>query len=34
MNLTRERVRQLETQGLAKMQGVDGIDRLRDYVAF
>jgi DNA-directed RNA polymerase sigma subunit (sigma70/sigma32) len=33
MNLTRERVRQLETQGLAKLQDVDGVDRLRDYVA-
>ena len=34
MNLTRERVRQLETQGLAKLQDIDGVDRLRDYVAF
>ena len=34
MNLTRERVRQLETQGLAKLQDVDGVDRLRDYVAY
>ena len=33
MNLTRERVRQLETQGLAKLQGVDGVDRLHDYVS-
>jgi hypothetical protein len=33
MNLTRERVRQLETQGLAKLQGVEDVDRLRDYVA-
>jgi hypothetical protein len=33
MNLTRERVRQLETQGLAKLQHVDGVERLRDYVA-
>ena len=32
MNLTRERVRQVETQGLAKLQGLDSIDRLRDYV--
>ena len=32
MNLTRERVRQLETQGLAKLQGIDDVDRLRDYV--
>ena len=34
MNLTRERVRQLETQGLAKLQDIDGVDRLRDYVSF
>ena len=33
MNLTRERVRQLETQGLAKLQDIDGVDRLRDYVS-
>jgi hypothetical protein len=33
MNLTRERVRQLETQGLAKLQDIDGMSRLRDYVA-
>jgi DNA-directed RNA polymerase sigma subunit (sigma70/sigma32) len=33
MNLTRERVRQLETQGLARLQRVDGVERLRDYVA-
>lgn len=33
MNLTRERVRQLETQGLAKLQGMDEVTRLRDYVA-
>ena len=33
MNLTRERVRQLETQGLAKLQEVAGIDRLHDYVS-
>lgn len=32
MNLTRERVRQLETQGLAKLQDIDGMGRLRDYV--
>jgi hypothetical protein len=32
MNLTRERVRQLETQGLAKLQGMDDVSRLRDYV--
>lgn len=33
MNLTRERVRQLETQGLAKLQAMDEVARLRDYVA-
>jgi hypothetical protein len=33
MNLTRERVRQLETQGLGKLQDIDGMSRLRDYVA-
>ena len=33
MNLTRERVRQLETQGLARLQRVDDVDRLRDYVS-
>jgi len=32
MNLTRERVRQLETQGLARLEGLPGMDRLRDYV--
>jgi hypothetical protein len=32
MNLTRERVRQLETQGLAKLQGMGEVDRLHDYV--
>lgn len=32
MNLTRERVRQVETQGLAKLQKLGSIDRLRDYV--
>lgn len=32
MNLTRERVRQLETAGLAKLQGVEAVERLRDYV--
>lgn len=32
MNLTRERVRQLETQGLAKLQAMDEVERLRDYV--
>jgi len=33
MNLTRERVRQLETQGLAKLQAVEEVERLRDYVS-
>lgn len=33
MNLTRERVRQLETQGLARLQGVEEVERLRDYVS-
>lgn len=33
MNLTRERVRQLETQGLAKLQDLAEVDRLRDYVS-
>lgn len=32
MNLTRERVRQLETQGLARLQGLDDVSRLHDYV--
>lgn len=32
MNLTRERVRQLETAGLSKLQSADHVDRLRDYV--
>ena len=33
MNLTRERVRQLETQGLARLGTLPGMDRLRDYVS-
>ena len=33
MNLTRERVRQLETQGLGRLQGGEGVDHLRDYVS-
>jgi hypothetical protein len=33
MNLTRERVRQLETQGLAKLQAMEDVTRLRDYVS-
>jgi len=33
MNLTRERVRQLETQGLGKLQSVNEVERLRDYVS-
>ncbi len=32
MNLTRERVRQVETVGLSKLQGEDGVNVLRDYV--
>ena len=32
MNLTRERVRQVETAGLAKLQAVQDIERLKDYV--
>src|SRR4051812_7514944 len=32
MNLTRERVRQVETQGLGKLQGLEEVDTLRDYV--
>lgn len=32
MNLTRERVRQVETQGLAKLQGLEDVSLLRDYV--
>jgi Sigma-70, region 4 len=32
MNLTRERVRQVETQGLAKLEGLSEIEQLRDYV--
>lgn len=32
MNLTRERVRQLETTGLDKLQDIDETDRLREYV--
>ncbi len=32
MNLTRERVRQLETQGLLKLQGAKGVDKLLDYI--
>jgi hypothetical protein len=33
MNLTRERVRQLETQGLAKLENLQGMEKLRDYVS-
>lgn len=33
MNLTRERVRQLETAGLGKLQAVEEVERLRDYVS-
>ncbi len=32
MNLTRERVRQVETAGLAKLQAMQDIERLKDYV--
>lgn len=32
MNLTRERVRQVETAGLARLQAYQGVDRLKDYV--
>jgi hypothetical protein len=32
MNLTRERVRQVETQGLAKLERLAEVDHLRDYV--
>ncbi|MCB9708397.1 MAG: DNA-binding protein [Myxococcales bacterium] len=33
MNLTRERVRQVETQGLSKLQEHEHVDRLKDYVS-
>ena len=32
MNLTRERVRQVETQGLSKLQEVHDLSKLKDYV--
>ncbi len=32
MNLTRERVRQVETAGLGKLQAVDDIKRLKEYI--
>ncbi len=32
MNLTRERVRQVETAGLSKLDGFEAVDRLKDYV--
>jgi hypothetical protein len=32
MNLTRERVRQVETTGLAKLEALKDIERLKDYV--
>jgi hypothetical protein len=32
MNLTRERVRQVETQGLAKLEAIEDIARLKDYI--
>jgi len=33
MNLTRERVRQVETAGLARLQEFQGVDKLKDYVS-
>ena len=33
MNLTRERVRQVETAGLGKLEGIQEVDRLKDYVS-
>ncbi len=32
MNLTRERVRQVETAGLAKLEALSDVERLKDYV--
>jgi DNA-directed RNA polymerase sigma subunit (sigma70/sigma32) len=32
MNLTRERVRQVETAGLARLQDYRDVERLKDYV--
>lgn len=32
MNLTRERVRQVETAGLAKLEAIEDIERLKDYI--
>lgn len=32
MNLTRERVRQVETAGLSKLDGIQDVERLKDYV--
>ncbi len=32
MNLTRERVRQVETAGLARLQAMDDVARLKDYI--
>ncbi len=32
MNLTRERIRQVEVKGLAKLQALDDMEALRDYV--
>ena len=32
MNLTRERVRQVETAGLAKLSAIQDIARLKDYL--
>ena len=33
MNLTRERVRQVETAGLAKLEALQEVETLRDYVS-
>ena len=33
MNLTRERVRQVETAGLGKLEGIQEVERLKDYVS-
>lgn len=32
MNLTRERVRQVETSGLAKLESIDDVEKLKDYI--
>ena len=33
MNLTRERVRQVETAGLSKLAAISDVERLKDYIA-